>query len=237
MHIAILNSNTDRSAFAQRHDSDVVKFSRLLFGRRPDWEYSGFNVVEDEFPESYSAFDGVLVTGSPASANDPFAWIARLKDDIRALVKEGKPLFGACFGHQVIAVALGGEVGHNDFGWAAGYVETRPVNDLPWQSGQPATLGLYACHKEQVLKAPDGAEIVLEADGVPVGGYVLGGTVFALQYHPEMDDFFMKDLMNEYAPDFGPETAAKAKASLARRAEREHISETIALFFESAADG
>lgn len=239
MHIAILDANTDTSVFAQHHETDVIRFSRLLYESRPSWRYSGFKVSQDVFPDDYSEFDGVIVTGSIASANDTFPWIEQLKSDIRALREMKKPLFGACFGHQVISSALGGTVGKNNFGWAAGFVETRPVEHLPWDSPcgkdeNSSTLGLYACHQEQVLKAPQEAQIILEADGVPVGGCLIGDSVFTVQYHPEMDDFFMRALMEEFAPSFGEGMLEKSLASLSQKAERARIAEKIAGFFEYA---
>ena len=62
------------------------------------------------FPEDLSVFDGVMITGSPASVLEPEPWMATLQDQICTAYQLHIPLFGACFGHQAIALALGGQV-------------------------------------------------------------------------------------------------------------------------------
>ena len=116
MHIAVLMANTDDSAFAQTHPDDGAKFRALLQSCRPDWWVTVFSVKDGEFPPEGARFEGWLITGSPASVNGDEAWIGRLMGLIRRLVAEDQPLFGACFGHQAIAKALGGPGGRKPRG-------------------------------------------------------------------------------------------------------------------------
>ena len=148
MHIAVLMANTDDSAFAQAHPGDGSKFETLLHGLRPDWRVSVYAVKDGKFPAMDAVYDGWIITGSPASVHDSNAWVRQLEALIRRLVAEEQPLFGACFGHQAIAKALGGVVGDNPGGWVFGLVETV-------MEGVP--MRLYAAHREQVLGLPEGA--------------------------------------------------------------------------------
>ncbi|NBT31548.1 MAG: type 1 glutamine amidotransferase, partial [Rhodobacteraceae bacterium] len=137
MHIAILDSNTDDSAFAQRHDTETEKFRKLLGRHRPDWQFTEVDVVAGDLPDGPDAFDGYIVTGSPASVNDPHPWVACLLEFIRRTASDQIPIYGTCFGHQAIAKALGGTVEKNPQGWEFGRIDT--VLTQPWDG---ATLPL-----------------------------------------------------------------------------------------------
>jgi GMP synthase-like glutamine amidotransferase len=223
MHIAILVSNTDESAFAKGWPDDGAKFAALLQGVRPDWQVTGFAVTKGGFPHDINGFDGLIVTGSPASVHDPDPWVARLLALIRTAVAQGVPLFGACFGHQAVGLALGGEVGANPGGWVLGTVQT----DL-----EGAQVRLYAAHREQVVKAPPGAVVVGRTPGCEVAAMRIGMGVLTTQYHPEMTHGFITALVGELDGKLPASVIAAARASLVDKAEAARIAEVIAAFFE-----
>lgn len=233
MHIAILMTNTDESDFSRRHPKDGAKFADLVQGVRPDWRIDSFSVKDGAFPEDISAFDGVIVTGSPASVHDDTPWIPTLIEMIRTAFAAGIPQFGACFGHQAIAVALGGKVGRNPGGWVFGLSETEVAAPTPWTGGLGTRLRQYAAHIEQVTDLPEGATVVTRSDAAPVGGFVIDNSVYTTQNHPEMTHDFIAALVEELADKLGPEVARTARASLARQAQNDLYAETIAQFFEA----
>ncbi len=226
MHIAVLMANTDESDFAQRHPKDGEKFARLLNEVRPGWRVSTIRVKDGEFPADPGVFDGFLITGSPASVHDEAPWVERLMALIREIRGREMPLFGACFGHQAIAKALGGQVGHNPGGWVFGLTETEM---------EGARLRLYAAHLEQVTALPEGAVALGGNADCPVGAFRVGARVLTTQYHPEMTPEFAGALVAEYGPKLPAEVAARARASLAQVADRARIAERIAVFFEGRA--
>ncbi|MES2433345.1 MAG: type 1 glutamine amidotransferase [Pseudomonadota bacterium] len=227
MHIAVLVANTDESDFAQAHPKDGAKFASLLQGLRPGWRVSGFSVKDGEFPAAGLQFDGWIITGSPASVHDSDAWVGRLLGLIREIVARGEPLFGACFGHQAIAVALGGVVGDNPGGWVFGAVDTVMEGDK---------IRLYAAHREQVLAPPEGAVVLGGNSECAVGSFAMGRRVLTTQYHPEMTHDFMTALVAEYAGKLPAGVAASARASLAVVADRDLIAARMVRFFEDAAE-
>ena len=156
MHIAVLVTNTDRSEFAASHPQDGEKFAAMIGRVRPDWQVTAFDLTEGEVPQALERFDGVMIGGSPASVNGHEHWIATLDPLIRQVVARGQRLFGACFGHQAIARALGGRVGDNPGGWVLGVTETAVDRPAPWIGAGP--LRMNAAHSEQVLALPPGAE-------------------------------------------------------------------------------
>ena len=147
MHLAILMTNTDESDFAQRHPKDGEKFTALIQSVRPDWKLTSFSVKDDIFPADMFGFDGVIITGSPASVNDPAPWGARLRDLIRQMFDDCVPMFGACYGHQAIALALNGAVTENPNGWIFGSTRAKILDRQPWMDPLPDDFPLYAAHK------------------------------------------------------------------------------------------
>jgi GMP synthase-like glutamine amidotransferase len=227
MHIAILMTNTDESAFAQAHPRDGEKFRLLLSPLRPDWRFSVFSVKDGIFPDSLAGIDGVIITGSPASVHDGDAWIARLLGLIGQIVAEGVPLFGACFGHQAIAVALGGRVERNPGGWVLGLVETQ-MQGL-------GRVQINAAHLEQVTHLPAGAAVRGTTPDCPVAAMAIGTRVLTTQYHPEMTHGFIAALIDHLSEKLPDEVISKARLSLARRADTARIAAHMIVFLEDAA--
>lgn len=225
MRIAILMTNTDESPFAQAHPKDGEKFASLLWRVRPDWEFEVFAVKDDLFPATLE-YDGLLITGSPASVHDEAAWIARLEGVVRQAVTLKIPMFGACFGHQVIARALGAMVIDNPSGWVLGKITTEFTPD-------GSRMQLYAAHKEQVLTLPEGARIVACTDGCEIAGFAIGTHVLTTQYHPEMTKDFIAALLDAFGDEIGPEITRKAAQSLGAPTDIMALAEWIALFFEA----
>ena len=223
MHIALLMTNTDESEFAQARPKDGKKFTTMIHSVRPDWSVTVFPVKDGVFPPEGARFDGWLIGGSPASVHDSDTWVGRLFALIRRLVEDGQPIFGACFGHQAIAMALGGHVAKNPGGWVFGLVETE-------SEGQPVEL--YGSHLEQVVDLPLGAVVLGGTADCPVGSFAIPGRVMTTQYHPEMSHEFITDLVEEYASELPPEVVTRARNSLTKRADSDAIAERIARFFE-----
>ncbi|WP_424942740.1 type 1 glutamine amidotransferase [Aliiroseovarius crassostreae] len=230
MHIAILMTNTDESDFADAHPKDGDKWLRLIAPKRPDWVFSTFSVKDGHFPKSEEKFDGWIVTGSPASVHDGAKWIAKLEELLQRIASRRTPLFGACFGHQVIAKALGGTVDKNPNGWVLGATEMIVTAPPPWMKAK--RIWQYGAHIEQVTKLPDGAEVIMSHKGCPVGGYVIGNHIFTTQNHPEMSDKFFAALVEEMADSKPAEVIDAARKSLPLGADNGVFADWIIAFFE-----
>ena len=231
MRIAILVTNTDRSAFAAGFPRDGEKFRTLLQQVRPTWQFSIYELTTGQFPEQLNGIDGVVITGSPASVHDPDVWVAQLFVLIRQIVAAGVPLFGGCFGHQAIAQALGGQVARNPGGWSLGRVDSRTQSR--WIDAGP--LRLYAAHQEQVTCLPSNARSVGSSEGCPCAAFEIGAKVWTTQYHPELTDDFFDAFIGHMDGKLPARTITQARLSMqGPETDRARMAEAMAGFLEQA---
>ena len=226
MHIAILMTNTDESEFAQAWPRDGDKFRALISKLRPEWEFTVYAVKDGAFPADLTVYDGFIITGSPASVQDDAPWIGMLLAQIRQIARLAKPMFGACFGHQAIATALGGVVGPNHGGWVLGQTETV-MNGTP--------IRLYAAHREQVLRLPLGAQSLGGNLDCPIGSFAIGRNILTTQYHPEMTPDFIAALVEHLDGALPGPVIARARASLGSPAETDRMAQKIVDFLDQSA--
>ena len=144
-----------------------------------------YDVTVGEFPGSLDECDGWIVSGSRRSAYEDEGWIHQLSDLIVRLVEEQRRTVGICFGHQLIAQALGGTVERAEVGWGVGVRRFEIVEHAEWMDPERDAFTLLMSHRDQVTELPDGAEVLARADYCPVGAYRIGEHVFCVQGHPE----------------------------------------------------
>ena len=233
LRLAILLTNNDTSAFASHFPNDGEKVVQLLQPLRPNWSYEVVPVKDGVLPASPEAYDGYIITGSPASVNDDgLAWLGPLLDFIRAVHASCQPLVGLCFGHQAVARALGGQVVRNAAGWGLGTAPTYRQAARPWMTPPQACTTLMAAHNEQVTRMPEGAECLGSSDFCPIGSMQIGQHIWTSQFHPELPKIFMQALLGYLADKLDAETVACAHASLTKAADVPLFGHWMAQFFE-----
>ena len=220
LRIAVLLTNNDTSAFAAHFPNDGQKVVQLLQPLRSDWVFEIVPVKDGVLPASVQAFDGYVITGSPASVNDDtLPWVAQLLGFIREVHAARQPLIGLCFGHQAVARALGGQVARNAAGWGLGTAATHWAQPRAWMRPPRAATTLMAAHNEQVTRMPEGAECLGGSDFCPIGSMQIGQHIWTTQYHPEMPLAFMQALLAFLADKLDADTLARAHASLGQAAD------------------
>ena len=224
MRLAILITNTDRTPFALARPDDGEKFGELINEAEPDWETVPFWAIDGQLPEE--PFDGLIITGSPASIHSGAPWIEPLKAYLTDQIEARTPIFAACFGHQLVAELLGGRVGKADH-WIHGRTVTK-IAALPWAEAQ--SLSIYASNSEQVLEAPNGAEVIASSPDCPIAG-IRTNRILTTQFHPEMRPEFLADLVEENAEALGESVTERARASLSIEADGKELARLIADFF------
>lgn len=231
--IGILLTSNDTSDFAKGFEHDGVRFTQLLQPLRPDWRFETVPVKDDVFPAHPSDYDGYVISGSPASVCGDDPWIAHLLDFIRRADALRIPMFGACFGHQAIALALGGEVRRADLGWGLGTSVTEFSDFAPWMKPQSQAVRLYSAHQEQVTRLPEGAQVLGGDAFCPVGSFRIGDHVFTTEYHPEMTPEFIHGLVDSLDGKLDAKTIGKAREALQHPAEGPLFARWIVQFLEA----
>ncbi len=234
MKIAILLTSNDTSEFARRFPNDGEKFIAMLSPLSPDWTFKVYAVMDDIFPEDPDDYDGFVITGSPASVHDGHPWIERLLQLIRELHEMHKPLVGVCFGHQAIALALGGSVETNAQGWVLGTEKTTYDQQKPWMTPVSREITLYAAHKEQVTTLPDEARMIGHAPGCPNAAFVIGDHIMTTEYHPEMTRDFMEELVDELDGAISGTVADNARRQYAEGEQGQVFGQWMVNFLEMA---
>jgi GMP synthase-like glutamine amidotransferase len=233
LRIAVLLTNDDTSAFATQFPNDGQKVVQLLQPLRPGWVFEVLPVKDGVWPSDTDAFDGYVITGSPASVNDDrLPWVGQLLDFIRAVDAARQPLIGLCFGHQAVARALGGQVARNAAGWGLGTAPTHWHLDRPWMTPPQATTTLMAAHNEQVTRMPEGAVCLGGSEFCPIGSMQIGQHIWTTQFHPEMPLVFMQALLGYLADKLDAGTMARAHASLANTADVPLFGQWMVQFFD-----
>lgn len=143
---------------------------------------------------------GVVVTGSSAMVSHRQPWSERTADWLRGAVDRGTRVLGICYGHQLLAHALGGRVGPNPLGREIGTLPVRLEQAAaadPLLQGFSGPLRIHLTHLESVLELPPGGVRLGVSDGDPNSVFVMGQTAWGVQFHPEFDADLMRGYIEE----------------------------------------
>jgi len=166
-------------------------FARGLGEERLDYET--VRVDRGQPLPELESIDAVLVTGSPAMVSAREAWSEKTACWLAAAHARGLPMLGVCYGHQLLAHALGGRVGPNPHGRTMGRVELEfSAADDPLLGGFGAGTPFHVSHVEVVLAAPASARVVAGAAHDPNHALHFGGRSWGVQFHPEFDLAIMR---------------------------------------------
>ena len=221
MHIGILKTDAVRPEWVSEFGEYPDMFERLVLAADPSATFSVWDVEEGVYPSDsdVDTVDGFIITGSKSSAYADKEWIRNLERLVQELHAKRKKMVGICFGHQVIARALGGTVAKSDKGWGVG-VNVYNVSELPVQGddevpgGESGVLKLVASHQDQVTVLPPGARTLVSNDHCENAGFVIGEHVLTLQGHPEFSTEYSEAIMAFRHDMIGAERVAQGRASL-----------------------
>ena len=214
INLGILQVNHDKSEdIGDKFPDDAHRFRNLFDDLETRFKYKVYMTIGDELPKDINEQDAYLITGSPLSVRDDHSFSKKLYEFIRNCDQNKKPLIGSCFGHQAIAVALGGIVSKSSIKWNVGIEKTKFENFMPWMKPKN-NLSLYVFHEDQVSVMPDDCKLLGSTQNCPISSFSKGNHIFTTQSHPEFDYTFMKTIVEKYKEILGTKIFDQAIKSL-----------------------
>jgi len=209
MKIGVLQTGSVPEEMVERHGPYVAMFERMLQRADPSFTTVLWDVnAAGEIPASPQEADGWIITGSRHGVYEDHDWIEPLKTFLREAHAARAPLVGVCFGHQILAEALGGKVEKSDRGWGCGIHHYSLNERAPWMDDTKGSIAIQAMHQDQVVVLPEGATVLAHSEFCPYAALAYGETAMSIQPHPEFDASFEREILELRRGDVIPEALA-----------------------------
>ncbi|AWN73995.1 GMP synthase [Legionella anisa] len=195
MKIGILQCDQVVPELISLHGTYSEMYIKLLHQAEPNLIFTVYDVCHGELPAHIDAEDAYIITGSRYGVNDGFSWITALEELVRCLHAERKKVVGICFGHQLIAKALGGKVIQSPKGWGIGMSVNKITQHKSWMVPSLGALNLLVSHQDQVVVLPPEAEILAASDFCPFYMLQIRDNLFTVQGHPEYSKNYIQALI------------------------------------------
>ncbi|MEQ8676346.1 MAG: hypothetical protein RIC84_24230 [Aggregatilineales bacterium] len=205
-------------------------FANLLTPAMPDIELVVYDVTQGQFPANVRECEGYISTGSRQSVYDDVAWIHDLSAFVRDLYANQQKFVGICFGHQMIAHALGGEVKKTGRGWGIGVKSVEINQPQAWMQPAMPAYNLLLSHQDQVETLPPDARVIGSNAHCPNSMIVVGEHFLGIQAHPEFTPQYAEALMCSRIERIGRETVDQALATLSTPIDSPAIAQWITAF-------
>ncbi len=168
-------------------------FDRLFARHLPQGWHLHAIPCQHQAPPELDPYDAVLISGSPAMVTENHPWSMAVEAWIRRHA-DSRPMLGVCYGHQLIARALGGRVGNNPRGREIGTQILQRVGgeDDPLFHRLPQRFPVQTTHVQSVLQLPDGATLLAKTALDPHHAFRWGRQTWGVQFHPEFDARIMR---------------------------------------------
>ena len=199
MLIGILQTGDVPEALVQRHGEYAPMFEAWLSPAGPGLSFRAYAAHDGEIPASPTECDAWLITGSKHGVYDDLPWIEPLKACLRAARAAGRRIVGVCFGHQLLAEALGGRAAISAKGWGAGVHDYQVVRRPGWMNGGPDSFAIHAMHQDQVTAIPEDATVLAASPFCRFAMLAYGDPeapdAISIQPHPEFDEDYARALV------------------------------------------
>ena len=238
MIIGVLETGPVATALQPAYGRYGRMFETMMRPHFPDAEFAYIAVYDGELPVAPDAATAWIITGSKFGAYETHPWIPPFEEFLRAVYAARIPMAGICFGHQILAQALGGTVVKSEKGWGLGthrYQITRSPN---WMKFTSDIYTSHAIHQDQVTAIPDDATVLATSDFCEYAALAYGDpdapNAITLQPHPELDAEFVERLIKIRRGNvFDTATADQALSAIGNPVNNDEWAATIAAFFKT----
>lgn len=208
--IGILNAyqfDPTPGTYQEEYTVLINQFVKTTFPRD---EVRNYQIPFGDWPDNIDDCRFWIITGSPKSAYDVDPWIRQLKQFILTLHQQKKSLIGICFGHQIIAEALGGKVERSPHGWSVGIKNFEIIQSKPWMKPSQKKIALLFSHQDKVTQLPPEAELLAKDELCPYQMFQIGEHILTIQGHPEFNAEFARARLIARKEKIKPEIFASA---------------------------
>ena len=234
MKIGILQADSVREEFQSEFGDYPDMFIRLLCKFSEDvLTFETYNVQEAVYPNHIDDCDVYIITGSRFSVYEDLHWIRRLESFVVELHAVKKKLVGICFGHQLVALALGGKAELAQAGWGVGVHTTKVVQNEEFMSPSKATFTAIVSHQDQVTKLPTGAECLAGSEFCPYAMTRIGDHILTFQGHPEFETAYSRKLIELRQEIIGEAVYSQGVESLTQKTDEGILAQWILRFCEA----
>jgi GMP synthase-like glutamine amidotransferase len=232
MKLGILKTDAVRPEWVPDYGEYPDMFIDLIGRVDPSVEFAVYDVEQGEYPADIDEVDAYLITGSKSSVYEDKPWIARLMAFVRELHARRKKLVGICFGHQIVAHALGGRTAKSEKGWGQG-MHTYTFRKTPeWHDGQAADFSILVSHQDQVVENAEGAEVLASSEFCENAVVQIGDHILTFQGHPEFVPGYSRAIMEYRREMIGEDIYDRGVASLQRENQGERVARWILSFLK-----
>ena len=233
MKIGILKCDSTNEHFREEHGDYQDWYKSLFQSVEPSLEFETYDVILGEYPKKLQENDVYLISGSRYGANDGDKWIDDLEKFVLELQSRKHPLIGICFGHQMIAKALGGKTELASQGWGVGVQKYQKIVNKPWMEPDLDQFSILSFHKDQVTQLPQDAVLIAENDFCPYSAYYIGKWLISFQGHPELTKDYVRALLYHRENILGQEVLENGIKSLEQQIQPKIIAKWILNFMHN----
>jgi GMP synthase-like glutamine amidotransferase len=229
MKIGLLECDHVAEEFSHISGTYPEMFKVLL----PEIEFAVFDVCNGKFPDSIDECEAYICTGSRQSVYENIEWIKQLKDFVFQLHKNQKLFVGICFGHQILAEALGGKVLKSEGGWNVGVHEFEMISKENRMTPFQPKFNLLMMCQDQVVEMPENSRLLAQSKDCSIAMFSVGESMLGIQAHPEFSKKYEKALMLDRIDRVGEFRVQKALESLEKSIDKDLIATWIFNFINA----
>ena len=235
MRIGILKTDAVREEFLDEFGEYPDMFVALLQAADPSLAFSVYDVEQGEYPLDIDEVDAYLITGSKSSVYEDKEWIRKLEHFVRELHDRSKAMIGICFGHQLIAQALGGKTEKSEKGWGVGRHPAAFTGQPEWHDGESPEFHLLVSHQDQVTEPAPGSQVLAGSEFCEHAVCQVGDHILTFQGHPEFVPAYSENILNLRREMIGEDNYHQGMASLDKPLDRERVARWILGFLRQEA--
>ncbi len=228
MKVALLVCDHVRDDLVAAHGDYPKMFQKLL----PRLPMDSWFVCDGQFPD-INDYDAFVCTGSKHSVYEKIEWIDDLSQFTRGVFRAGKKFVGSCFGHQMMAHALGGVVNKSAHGYLIG-VHTFQISErLPWIEEDVSTFNVLMLCQDQVAELPSNSKVWASSSTCPIGIFTIGSNFLGIQGHPEFTKAYNQAVFERRPERISTEKMEAAKQSFASSPDTAFLSHLLTEFINA----